>query len=128
MNEQMSNLPPPIPTEANVSPKRKWRWWQILPLIILGIIFVVKILANYHPISFDVRLYNDGITATNTGNGPITVNDVLINDRRECYAKLSKPRSLNVGEQIVAFSFCNIVRVQIDTNSGSEIYTFSGRP
>ena len=128
MNEQMSNLQPQIPTETSIGAKRKWRWWQVLLLVIFAVIFAIRILASYHPISFDVRLYNDGITATNTGNGPITVNDVLINDRRECYAKLSKPRSLNVGEQVVALSFCNIVRVQIDTNRGSEIYTFSGRP
>ena len=128
MNEQMSNLQPQIPTETSIGAKRKRRWWQVLLLIIFAVIFAIKILASYHPISLDVRLYNDGITATNTGDGTITVNDVLINDRRDCYAKLSKPRPLNVGEQLIALSFCNIVRVQIDTNKGSEIYTFSARP
>jgi hypothetical protein len=128
MNEQTSSLPPQIPTETFIGAKRKWRWWQVLLLVIFAAIFAIRILASHHRISLDVRLYNDGITATNTGDGTITVNDVLINDRRDCYAKLSKPRPLNVGEQLIALSFCNIVRVQIDTNKGSEIYTFNHRP
>ena len=128
MNDQMSNVPPPGPTKATVSTRRKWRWWQILLFIILGMIFVVKILASYHPASLDVRLYNDGITATNTGDAAITINDVLINGRRECYSSLPRPRPLQVGEQLIALSFCHIVRVQIDTDKGSQTYTFSDRP
>jgi hypothetical protein len=79
MNEQTSSLPPPIPTKPAIGTKRKWRWWQVILLIIFAVVLAIRILASYHPISFNVRLYNDGITATNTGTGPITVNDVLIN-------------------------------------------------
>lgn len=132
MSEQTSAVPPPLPNGGNDSkavaaaPRKKWPWWQKLLLIVAGAAFLIKIVASYHPIALEVRIFRDGsVSATNTGDGPITINDILVNDQRDCRQKLPEPRVLKIGEQIGLNSMCNIVRVKFDTDKGSETYNFN---
>jgi hypothetical protein len=125
----MTNQPPPIPN-APAQPKKGWRWWQVLLAIVAGLLLLLK-LAGTGSIPLEVRLLDRGIalTATNIGNGPITITDVIINDRRECKKKGS-PQTLQIGEQYTYLSYglgCNIVRVTFETDKGSSTFTFNGR-
>ncbi len=114
------NSPPPLPQK-----KRRWRWWQTVLVIIFGGYFILKLISSYNPVSLDVRLFPDGsVSITNTGDGPIKLLDVLINDRRECREK-SEPRELKIGEQAAIFSPCNIVRLSVQTSKGSATYSFN---
>ena len=114
------NSPPPLPKK-----KRRWRWWQTVLVIIFGGYFILKLISSYNPVSLDVRLFPDGsVSMTNTGDGPIKIIDVLVNERRECRQK-RQPEELKIGEQAFVLSFCNIVRLNVETSKGSATYTFN---
>lgn len=115
-----SSNPPPLPQK-----KRAWRWWQTVLVIIFGGYFILKLISSYNPVSLDVRLFADGsVSMTNTGDGPIKIIDVLVNERRECRQKQA-PDELKIGEQAFVLSLCNIVRLSVQTSKGTATYTFN---
>ena len=75
-----------------------------------------------------------GVFVTNTGNKPITVRKITVNNRRECtdaYQFLVNalgvpplPQTLGVGDKTGAISACQVVWVKVDTDRGSEDYDF----
>jgi hypothetical protein len=72
---------------------------------------------------------NDGraLYVTNTGTGPITITKLTINGRPDCrVAGPTFPTELNVGERSLMSSNCRIIRVEVNSNKGSESYEFGG--
>lgn len=75
-----------------------------------------------------------GVFVTNTGNKPITIRKITVNNRRECtdaYQFLVNalgvpplPQTLGVGDKTGTISACQVVWVRVDTDRGSEDYDF----
>jgi hypothetical protein len=131
MTDQIA-VPPPIPTDTK--PKRKWRWWKTALAIVLGTVFVLKIIGSYNPVSLQVQMDRNGsLVVTNTGDKQIEIQNAVVNDRKDCkvyragFQSLGdfEPMKLQVGDRALVTSFCNIVRVTFETNLGSSTYTFS---
>lgn len=79
----------------------------------------------------EVQLLDQGYTFTvaNIGDSPITIDDMVVNDRRECKKK-EAPRTLKIGEKYMWGSYgfgCNIVRIKFETDKGSDTFTFNRR-
>lgn len=135
MSDPTSAMPPPIPAiPNNTKPKRKWRWWQTVLAILVGIVLVFKIIGSYDPVSLQVQMDRNGsLVVTNTGTKPIDIKTAIVNDRKDCevyragFQALNpfKPMTLNVGDRALVTSFCNIVRVTFETNVGSATYSFN---
>ncbi|WP_024576208.1 MULTISPECIES: hypothetical protein [unclassified Afipia] len=125
----MTNQPPPIPTVA-VQSKKSWPWWQIVLAIIVGLFLLLK-LAGSGSLPLEVQLLDQGytFTVTNIGDSPITIDDMIVNDRRECKKK-EAPRTLKIGEKYMWGCYglgCNIVRVKFETDKGTDTFAFGKR-
>jgi hypothetical protein len=133
--------PPPLPPD-NVKPKRKWRWLRITVGIIAAGFLALVILGSFH--SPDLELVrrdlfdaaHDGrvLEVTNVGKKPLKITGMKINDRSDCSisALLSFvqgpspfPLTLKVGDELSLKSSCQIIRVSVDTDQGSESYSFN---
>lgn len=71
------------------------------------------------------------INILNVGSTQITVANVTINDRPECYVKESPygfppqlPKALKVGDGVLIVGRCRIIRATIFTNLGARVYSF----
>jgi hypothetical protein len=132
--------PPALPTE-NVNPKPKWRWPKITVGIIAAGFLAITILGSYN--SPDLELVRrdlfdaarDGrvLEITNTSKKPLKVVGIKINDRPDCViSRLSfvdgsplVPSVMKIGDQISLVSSCQIVRVSVETDQGSNTYSFN---
>jgi hypothetical protein len=139
MTEQTA-APPALPTD-NVKPKRGWRWLKIIVGIIAAGFLALGILGSYN--SPDLELVRrdlfdaarDGrvLEITNTGKKPLKVVGIKINDRSDCsISQLSFiegrspfPLTLKIGDELSLMSSCQIVRATVDTDQGSETYSFN---
>jgi hypothetical protein len=63
----------------------------------------------------------------NVGTKPIHLQDIVINDRKDCRFVNATPRGniLNVGDSILLVSECEAVRVTITTDDGPSTYEIS---
>lgn len=132
--------PPALPTD-NAEPKPKWRWLKITVGIIAAGFLAIGILGSYN--SPDLELVRrdlfdaarDGrvLEMTNTGKKPLQVVSMKINDRPDCsISRLSLiegasplPLTLKIGDKLSLMSSCQIVRVIVDTDQGSNTYSFN---
>ena len=139
MTEQTA-APPALPTD-NVKPRRRWRWLKITVGIIAAGFLALGILGSYN--SPDLELVRrdlfdaarDGrvLEITNTGKKPLKVVGIKINDRSDCViSRLSfvdgsplVPSVMKIGDQISLVSSCQIVRVSVETDQGSNTYSFN---
>jgi hypothetical protein len=138
MTEQAA-APPALPTN-NVKPKSKWRWLKIAVGITAAGFLVIGILGSYN--SPDLELTrrdlfdaaHDGkvLDITNAGSKPLKVVGIKINDRSDCsLSRLSfvdgstVPAVLKIGDQLSLISSCQIVRVTVETDQGSNTYSFN---
>ena len=125
----MTNQPPPVPN-TQAEPKKGWRWWQIVLPIIGGILLLLKF-AGTGSLPLEVQLLDQGytFTVTNIGDAPIVINDMIVNDRRECKKK-DAPKTLKIGEKYMWGSYgfgCNIVRIKFETDKGTDTFAFNRR-
>jgi hypothetical protein len=75
----------------------------------------------------------DWLYITNTGEGPITIKGIVVNNRKDCPI-LTRPRAgnidtvfvpptLQVGDESQFYSpECNMVRIEVDTDQGSKAF------
>ena len=77
------------------------------------------------------------VTITNVGDKPITIKKVTINGREECAGGMAAglasmvlqmtefPAKLDIGDVAATASQCAVVRVLVESDRGSETYTFN---
>ena len=139
MSEQMS-APPPIPSVAS-KPKRKWRWLKIILGVLAAGFLVVRILGSYNPVDlelirrdlFDAAHDGKVLEMTNVGSKPVKLVRITVNDRPDCsVSRLSFvdnsplfPSLMRVGDELSLVSSCQIVRATVETDQGSNTYSFN---
>ena len=120
--------------------KSKWRWLKISTGIVAAVLVAIRLLNTN---SLDLELARaemwpgDGgkaLDITNVGSKPITIVKIMINDRADCpirfafnddITKQPNPKgTLEVGEQATYASSCPIIRAKVETDQGSETYSF----
>jgi hypothetical protein len=79
------------------------------------------------------------VVATNSGSKPITIQNITVNERKECTSnKMLRdlsvmfgggifPVKLGVGDSTRIAAGCTVVRVLIESDQGSETYSFKER-
>jgi hypothetical protein len=82
---------------------------------------------------FDAARDGRVLELTNTGSKPVIIVGMTINDRTDC--KISRfsfvdgsplfPSTLKIGDQVSFVSSCQIIRVMVDTDQGTETYSFN---
>lgn len=138
MSEQVS-VPPPIPSVSK--PKRRWRWLKALLGILAAGFLVVRIFGSYHSVDlelvrrdlFDAAHDGKVLEMTNVDSKPIKLLRITINDRPDCsVSRLSFvdnsplfPTVMRVGDQLSLMSSCQIVRATVETDQGSNTYSFN---
>ncbi len=141
MSEHMS-APPPIPSLAS-KPTRKWRWLKAAVGIIAAGLLAFGIFGSYNPINlelvrrdlFDAQHDGKVLEITNTGSKPVKLVRIVINGRADCNIyrldailgnnKPLFPSTLNVGDQLSIAGSCRIVRATVETDIGSNNYSFN---
>jgi hypothetical protein len=139
MSEQTS-MPPPLPPIAS-KPKRRWGWLKVAAAIVIGTLLVLRLLGSYNPIDlelvrrdlFDAARDGRVLEVTNTGSNPVRLTSMSINDRPDCsISRLSfvddspvYPSTLKIGDRLSLVSSCQIIRVTVDTDQGSRVYSFN---
>jgi uncharacterized membrane protein len=122
--------------------KSKWRWLKIIVGSVAALFVVIRLLGTN---SLELELTRaemwpgDGgkaLDITNVGSKPITVTKITINDRADCSVRFAfndditkqpNPKgTLDVGEKVTFSSSCRIVRARVETDQGSEVYSFNG--
>ena len=128
----VSPTPPPLPEKK----KRSWRWLKISVWAALVLVLLLKLVASFSSLDLELTrrggfLGDDGkaLEVTNVGRGPITITDIVINDREECTTTNGpgdkfKPLTLRVGDKKILFSVCQIIRATVRSDQGSGTYTF----
>jgi hypothetical protein len=122
--------------------KSKWRWLKIGAGIVAVVFAAIRLLGTNSPELELTRAEmwpGDGgkaLDITNVGSKPITITKITINDRADCsvhfafnddITKQPNPKgALDVGEKATYSSSCRIVRARVDTDQGSESYSFAG--
>jgi hypothetical protein len=141
MNQQAPNSPPPIPMTNPSTPKRKRTWWKLTLLIIAGAIFIIKV-GSYG--SLDLELTRKGllfdedgqaVEIVNTGSKTTVISAIQINDRTDCSIAtgmmqgddFKPPFSLKIGDKLTLLSSCRIIRVSVETDTGSGTYSFASQ-
>jgi hypothetical protein len=139
MTEQTA-VPPTLPTD-NAKPQRKWRWLKITVGTIAAAFLAIGILGSYNSPDlelvrrdlFDAARNGKVLEITNTGKSPLKVVSIKINDRTDCViARLSfddgsplVPTVMKIGDRISLVSSCQIIRVSVETDQGSNTYSFN---
>ena len=141
MTEQLT-APPAIPT-ATTRPRSKWRWLKITIGIVTAGFLAIGIISSYNPVDLELRrrdLFDtarDGkvLEITNVGKKPIKLVSLTINDRPDCSVyrldailgnnKPLFPSILNVGDEISISGSCQIIRAAVETDQGSNTYSFN---
>lgn len=141
MSETNLNSPPPIIVANAAKPKSKWRWLKIIVGTVAGALLVISLLGSLNSPKLEVRrigaiLATDGLglEVLNVGTKPITVSAVTVNDRIDCKVQRMSlgtdpnpfPAELKVGDKIMLFSTCRIIRAAVGTDQGSNTYSFTG--
>ena len=132
--------PPALPTD-NAEPKPKWRWLKItVGIIAAGFLPIVIVGSSNSPDLelvrrdlFDAARDGRVLEITNTGKKPLKIVGMKINDRSDCsISRLSFiegrspfPLTLKIGDELSLMSSCQIVRATVDTDQGSETYSFN---
>jgi hypothetical protein len=115
-------------------------------LILAGGISVIGMFVNYSKNPPDLFTaaklevtvtWGDLLGVQNIGTDTVTINDIRVNDRDDCYAVFPslppfsvkkpdpfEPRALKVGDQASFGSNCQIVRVTINTSEGDLDFEF----
>jgi hypothetical protein len=84
-----------------------------------------------------VMIQGQGLSIQNVGDQPITINEVGVNNLPECRPKQytdqllanpllnipQQPQKLRTGEKAVWLTQCNIVKVEVVTDQGSETFS-----
>jgi hypothetical protein len=125
---------------------RRWRWWYTLSTLLS----VIVILAIFSPaINIPIRRLDLEVTRTglltadegnaieilNVGSEQVKITGISINDRSDCtihglslfsegVEKKPLARELKVGDSFTIWSRCQIIRVTIEAETGSETYSF----
>ncbi len=126
----------------------RWRWWHTLStalsIIVIIAIFFPVINIPIEP-SMDLELTRKGLLFEDEGNAleilnvgskQIEITGMSINDRVDCaingisifaegVAKRPLPRELKVGDSLSIWSTCRIIRITIETDTGSKTYSFT---
>jgi hypothetical protein len=141
MSQQASAVPPPVPTSP-ATPKKKRGWLKLTLIIIAGAIFVLGISGSYNSVDLEltrkgVLFDGDGyaVEIVNTGSKTTTIKGVQINDRTDCSIasgmmqgdEFKPPVSLKIGDKLTLISSCRIIRVNVETDTGSGTYSFSSQ-
>jgi len=135
----METVVPPTLPDAAAKPKAKW--WKIVVAVLGGGILLLGVLARLNSVALEVRridlmFRDDGkvLEITNVGKTTISITGVIANDRTDC--RLTKlaliqgqerpyPIQLKIGETQSFAGTCRVVRATVETDQGSESYTFS---
>jgi len=138
MSEQAS-VPPPLPSNL-AQPKSSWGRWRIALVLIAGIIFALRFIGSSPDLELTRKgLLFDGdgqaVEIVNTGSKTATIKAVQINDRTDCSLasgmlqgdEFKPPVSLKIGDKLTLISSCRIIRVNVETDSGSGTYSFSSQ-
>jgi hypothetical protein len=139
MSEQ-TPVPPTIPTAAS-KPKSKWRWLKIVIGIIAAGFLAIGLLGSYNPVNlelirrdlFDAQHDGKVLEITNAGSKPVKIISITINDRPDCTIyRLSFvdnsplfPSTLKIGDRVTLASSCQIIRATVETDLGSNNYSFN---
>jgi hypothetical protein len=100
--------------------------------------FVQYLIGYNDTLGLKVESITDGpaVRVTNVGNHPITVKKITVNGRKECTDNFmlrdlsvmmggwTLPQRLDIGDATGTLSGCAIVRVLVETDRGSETYSF----
>jgi hypothetical protein len=126
---------------------RRWRWWYTLSAVLFVIVIVVIFLPSIKiPIEPSVELeltrkgalfeeQGNAVEILNVGSKPVKITGMLINDRADCTIsgmsiftegvdRKPLPTELKVGDTLAILSSCRIIRVAIETDIGSQTYSF----
>jgi uncharacterized membrane protein len=122
--------------------KSKWRWLKIIVGSVAAVLVAIHFLSTN---SLELELTRvemwpgDGgkaLDITNVGSKPITIMKITINDRADCSVhfafndditkKPSPSGTLEVGEKATYSSSCPIIRAKVETDQGSETFSFQG--
>ena len=100
---------------------------------ILGIVGLVVLLAFLGSDSdVDLRVVlRDGLDrgdrnalfVTNVGKHPVTITDIVVNDRKDC-SVVTLPKTLQIGDEGLFASSCKVVRITVVTDGGQESFSF----
>ena len=140
MSEHMS-APPPLPSVA-LKPTSKWRWLKIAVGIIAAAFLAIGVIGSYSSNNlefvrrdlFDAAHDGKVLEITNAGNKPIKLMNLKVNDRLDCTvyrldailgnAKPLFPSTLSVGDKLSISGSCQIIKVAVETDQGSNSYSF----
>jgi hypothetical protein len=139
MSEQMPPQPPPLPATTS---KRKCTSVKIIVGAIAGSFLVIALLGSTNSPSLEVRrrdaIIRDDrqeLEVLNVGTKPLTITKIAINERDDCsvhrYPLTNDvrplPAELKVGDRLILYSSCQVIRAAIETDQGSNTYSFSGQ-
>jgi hypothetical protein len=79
---------------------------------------------------FDILEDGRAIEIVNAGTKPIKIAKIIINDRADCSAEPFggydyKTTAMKVGDKFTVVSSCLIIRANVETDQGSETYSFN---
>jgi hypothetical protein len=141
MSEPNLDSPRPITVANAANPRGRWRWFKIIVGTVAGGLLVISLLGSLNSPKLEVRrigaiLATDGLglEVLNVGTKPITISAVTVNDRVDCKVQRMSlandpnpfPAELKVGDKIMLFSTCRIIRAAVGTDQGSTTYSFIG--
>lgn len=132
----------PTPVSVTAAHSREFR---LRVSIAIAPILMISLTACADPIRLQLTRKDmwpgDGgkaVEIVNTGSKPINIKKVTINDRTDCPAtlftindNLIKDSQANftgpikVGDKITYFSSCRIIRTTVETDQGTETYSFA---
>lgn len=110
-------------------------WWYVGSAIVVVLGLLMASGSGNADLSLDMKRANlfdvldDGraLYVTNTGTKPLTITKLTINGRKDCSViGPTFPAELNIGERSLVSSNCRIIRVEVNSNAGSESYEFGG--
>jgi hypothetical protein len=128
---------------TDVRPKRKWRWLKITCGIIIAVFLALRLLGSTNINASELELRRSGafrnddgqaVEVLNIGTKSIKINGMTINDRDDCKAGPLRlgpaggdfPVELKVGDKVMIISSCRIIRAAVETDQGSNTYSFTG--
>lgn len=100
-------------------------WWYVGTAVV--VIFAFLIDSGSDNNSLKVLYENNLLKIQNVGVKPVHLQDIVINDRKDCRFVNATPLGniLNVGDSILLVSECEAVRVTITTDDGPRTYGIS---
>jgi hypothetical protein len=126
---------------AKVTRWTKWRWVRFIIGMAAGGFLLLNLLGGFNSPKLEVRrigaiLASDGLAllVLNVGTKPITIRSMTVNDRADCTVERISygtgpnplPAKLKVGDKIMLLSSCRVIRASVQTDQGSNTYSFTG--